>query len=326
VAENTKQRKWTPEEVEATRLRVLDVLRTEGLTQRNAANESGIPYGSLTPFLGGTYAGDESRISEKAERWLTARARREAKRPRLAIQSFVETPTSSMVNDALGHAQDVPDIVVITGPPGTGKTSALCEYSRRNPNVHKLVAEPSLSTVRQLLQALATAIGAFDAGGQHRVSRSIATRLTGTGALIIVDEAQHLSSAMLDQLRTFHDQCGIGIALVGNESVIGRLEGGRRSAEYAQLFSRVGLRVKIGRRKSEVMADVVPLLDAWGVPEGEAREKLRAIATYPGALRGMRKTWVIAQMLARAEERDVEGADILLAWQRLSSVPLGEAA
>jgi DNA transposition AAA+ family ATPase len=326
VTENSGKRKWPEEEIEAVRARVQEVLRTEGLTQKEASAESGIAYGSLTPFLGGTYAGDASRVAEKAERWLVARARREAKRPRMPTQSYIETTTSRAVHDALAHAQDVPDMVVITGPPGTGKTTSVCEYTRRNPNVHKLVAEPSLSTVRVLLQALAAVLGTYDQGSQHRISRAIASRLTGTGALLIVDEAQHLTSAMLDQLRAFHDQCGIGIALVGNEAVIGRLEGGKRSAEYAQLFSRVGLRVKVGRRKRDVLADVTPLLDAWQVPEGATREKLRAIATYPGALRGMRKSWTIAQMLARAEEREVEEQDIVLAWERLSSVPLGEAA
>lgn len=326
MTERKTERKWSEEEIEAVRLRAVETLRTDGLTQKVAAAESGIAYGSLTPFLGRSYAGDESRIAEKVERWLNARARRAATRPALPTQQFVATPGSEQIHQALAHAQDVPDMVVITGPPGTGKTSAVCEYTRRNPNVHKLVAEPSLNTVRVLLQALAGLLGTYDLGSQHRMSRALAARLAGTGALLIVDEAQHLTSAMLDQLRAFHDQCQIGIALVGNEAVIGRLEGGRRNAEYAQLFSRVGLRIKVGRGKRQVMADVVPLLESWGVPEGEPRQRLQAIATHPGALRGMRKTWVIAQMLARSEDREVEGVDILHAWERLSSVPLAEAS
>lgn len=326
VSEKKTERKWNEEEIEAVRSRAVETLRADGLSQKEAAAESGIAYGSLTPFLGRSYAGDASRIAEKVERWLAARARRAATRPRLPVQAFVETPGSEAIHQALAHAQDVPDMVVITGPPGTGKTSAVCEYTRRNPNVHKLVAEPSLNTVRSLLQALAGLLGTYDLGSQHRMSRALSARLSGTGALLIVDEAQHLTSAMLDQLRAFHDQCAIGIALVGNEAVIGRLEGGRRSAEYAQLFSRVGLRIKVGRGKRQVLADVAPLLDSWGVPEGEARKRLAAIATHPGALRGMRKTWIIAQMLARAEEREVDGTDIVHAFERLSSVPLAEAS
>jgi hypothetical protein len=36
----------------------------------------------------------------------------------------------------------------------------------------------------------------------------------------------------------FLDQAGIGIALLGNETVYARLEGGTRAAQYAQLFIR----------------------------------------------------------------------------------------
>lgn len=320
------ERRWSAEEQEAIRVRVQETIRTEDLTQKAVAVESGIPYGSLTPFLGGTYAGDGSRMCEKLERWLAARERRAAAQVPLPQQIFVATPTAQAIHDVLAHAQDLPDMVTITGAPGTGKTSAVCAYVRANPNVHKLVAEPALNTVRALLQALAALLGVYDLGSQHRISRLVGRRLTGTRGLIVVDEAQHLSSAMLDQLRAFHDQAPVGIALVGNEAVIGRLEGGRRSAEYAQLYSRVGMRLRVGRSARAVAADVEPLLTAWDVPEGEVRARLRAVARQPGALRAMRKTWVIAQLLARAEERAVAAADVSLAWERLSSAPLGEAA
>lgn len=326
MSERKTERKWGEEEIEAVRSRLRDVMSAEALTQKQVAADSGIAYGSFTPFFGGTYAGDASRVAEKVQAWLQAHERRAALRPALAMQTFIATPGAADIHQALAHAQDVPDMVVVTGPPGTGKTTALCEYTRRNPNVWTLIAEPSLNSVRALLQGLAACVGTDDLGSQHRIAREVSRRLAGTRGLIIVDEAQHLSSQMLDQLRAFHDQCQIGIAMVGNEAVIGRLEGGRRSAEYAQLFSRVGLRIKVGRGRRQVLADVAPLLESWGVPEGDARKRLQAIATHPGALRAMRKAWVIAQMLACAEQREVTGDDIVHAWARLSATPLAEAS
>lgn len=314
------ERVWSEADQEQLRQRVGELIRTEDLTQKQVAAESGIPYGTLTPFLGGTYAGDGSRVCEKLARWLAARDRRAGAALPPPSQQFVETPTARAIHDVLAHAQDLPDMVTITGAPGTGKSSAVCAYVRANPNVHKLVAEPALNTVRSLLQALAALLGVYDLGSQHRISRTIARRLTGARALLIVDEAQHLSSAMLDQLRSFHDQCPVGVALVGNEAVIGRLEGGRRSAEFAQLYSRVGMRLRVGRSARSVLADAEPLFAAWGVPE-QVRPRLRAIARAPGALRAARKTWTIAQLVARAEGRDVSADDIALAWERLSAQP-----
>jgi len=154
----------------------------------------------------------------------------------------------------------MPDISVLTGAPGVGKTRAACQYKRLNPNVFKILAEPALSTVSALLGALAHELRVTEVGRQDRVARLLKQRLAGTRALIIVDEAQHLTTEMLDQLRAFHDQAEIGIALVGNSAVIGRLEGGRRSNEYAQLYSRVGMRLN---RREPKKADVEALLDAW---------------------------------------------------------------
>jgi DNA transposition AAA+ family ATPase len=323
MTDETKPRKWSDAEVEALRGQVNDLLRREDLTRRQAADESGIKYGTLTPWLGGTYAGDCSRIAEQLVQWMDARGKRAAIRAVLPQIAFVATPTSEAIHSLLHHAQSLPDMVVVTGAPGTGKTFAVCEFTKRTPNVFKLVADPSLNSVRALLGALANLLGTYDAGSQYRISRAVTQRLTGISALIIVDEAQHLTSAMLDQLRAFHDQAGCGIALVGNEAVIGRLEGGRRSAEFAQLYSRVGMRM---RRPRPHTADVEALLDAWQVEDTGPRGALKAVARQAGGLRSMNKTWRLASMLARSEGRALTAADVDVAWRRLAASPVTQEA
>ncbi len=316
-------RKWSREEQEALRAEVDSLLRDEDITRRQMANESGIAYGSLTPWLGGTYAGDGSNVATRVKIWMDARVKRQAVRPATAAPRFVPTPTADAILNVLAHAQHMPDMVVITGAPGTGKTSAACQYTRSNPNVWKLVADPSLNSVRALLGALAQMLNTYDQGSQYRISASIRNKLTGTGGLIVVDEAQHLNSAMLDQLRAFHDQCGVGVALLGNEAVVGKLEGGRKSAEYAQLYSRVGMRLK---RPKPLKGDVEALLDAWGVEASDVREQLRAVARYAGGLRNLQKCHRLATMVAQAEGRSLSVEDIRLAWERLGATPGAQAA
>jgi hypothetical protein len=85
------------------------------------------------------------------------------------------------------------------------------------------------------------------------------------------------------------------------------------------------MRLRVGRSARAVLADAEALLEAWGVPE-EVRPRLRAIARQPGALRAARKTWTIAQLVARVEQRGVTDADITLAWERLAAQPVAEAA
>jgi DNA transposition AAA+ family ATPase len=315
MSDTSKPRKWGEEEIEAVVRRVDDLVRAEDMTRKQVAAESGVAYGTLTPFLGGTYAGDRSRIAEKLEIYLASRGKREAIRAAVPAAGFVATPTATAIHDLLAHAQGMPDMVVITGAPGTGKTFAACAYTRGNPNVWKLVASPALNSTRALLGELASLLGVYDAGSQYRIARDVMRRLSGTQSLIIIDEAQHLTSAMLDQLRAFHDQSPCGIALLGNDAVVGRLEGGRRSAEYAQLTSRVGMRMK---RRAPQKGDVVALLDAWGAT-GAPRDALAGVAKQAGGLRSMHKTWRLASMLARAETRELVAEDIDMAWKRLAS-------
>lgn len=324
MSDETKPRKWSEEEQEEVRQRVAALRQSEDLTWKQISNESGLKNGTLTPWMGRTYAADGSNVAEKLQRYLEAREKAQAVRGSMPAPRFVSTPTSEAIMRVLAHAQHMPDMVVITGAPGTGKSSAACEYTRTGTlNVYKMVADPSINSVRALLGALANLLGTYDQHSQYRISRSILQKLQGTGALIIIDEAQHLTSAMLDQLRAYHDQANIGIALLGNEAVIGRLEGGRKSSEYAQLYSRVGMRLK---RTKPLKGDVDALLDAWGVEAGTAREQLRATARLAGGLRNLNKTWRLAQMIATNEGRALSAGDVQMAWQQLSSQPLGDAA
>ena len=72
----------------------------------------------------------------------------------------------------------------------------------------------------------------------------IVQRLQGTKGLLILDEAQHLMLPALESLRSIHDATACGLVLMGNEAVYSRLSG-RRSAEFAHLFSRVGMVLKL---------------------------------------------------------------------------------
>lgn len=286
VSDEPRNIKLSEDAQEKIREQVKEVIRTEDITRRQVASESGIPYGTLTPFLGGTYAGDGSRVAQSLVIWISSRAKRQAVRAAVApAPRFVATPTSADIMRVLAHGQHMPDMVVVIGAPGTGKSSAACEYTRTNPNVWKLVAEPSINSVRSLLGALAHLIGAYDVHSQYRIARSIMQKFQGSGGLLIIDEAQHLSSAMLDQLRTFHDQAGVGIALVGNEAVVSRLEGGRKASEYAQLFSRVGMRLKRSKPKTKTLANPAGVSDPAFLDSGQANKVLEGLKAWRTRLR-----------------------------------------
>jgi DNA transposition AAA+ family ATPase len=324
VAEPT----MSPEDIETVRARVRATMTERRMAMTDVARQVGIAYGTFSSWMGNTYKGRNAHIAEQTQHWLNgleAQERTRAMAPR--APAFVPTPTSEAVIATLEHAQYMPELVVITGAPGVGKTSAARWYAARNPNVWMLTGEPTMSSPRALLDTLAEALMVQERGlSSLRLSGALARKMTDTNGLILVDEAQHLTSQTLDQLRKFHDQVGIGIALLGNESVYARLEGGTRSAQYAQLFSRVGMRLQ---RPHALKGDIDKLLDAWGIPGKDERALLHAIAKKPGALRNVTKVVRMAHMLAGGEGAEQMGdSHIRLAWERLSSgAPLpGEAA
>ncbi|MBX9750870.1 MAG: AAA family ATPase [Roseococcus sp.] len=325
MSDDVTGRKYSQEDQQLLRQRLLEHRNTKDLRWKDIAAESGVPMGTLSPWAGGTYQGEGSPIAEKVERYLASTEKREAVRAIAPDMGFVMTPSAQDFMALLNRAQHMPDMSVLTGAPGVGKTKAACEYKRRNPNVFKIVAEPSLSTIPALLGSIAHELRVTEVGRQDRIARLIKQRLIGTRALIIVDEAQHLTTEMLDQLRAFHDQAEIGIALVGNSAVIGRLEGGRRSQEYAQLYSRVGMRLN---RREPKKGDVEAMLDAWGVEEKDVRLALRAVAKQGGALRSCNKAFLLAQMIAANEGRTLSTEDVQLAYGQISDqrVPLRDAA
>jgi hypothetical protein len=309
----------SPDEIEAIRAQVRALMEAEKLTMVDVAKASGIAYGTFTAWLGKTYAGNNVRVAEQVRRWLESRkaaARAHALAPR--APAFIETPAAEAFFAGFEHAQHMQDLVVITGVPGTGKTSAAEAYRARTPNVWVITGEPTLNSPASLLEELADRIGLHErASGGRRISQAIVRRLAGCGGLLIVDEAQHLPSPALDQLRTIHDLARIGTVLLGNETVYGRIGGGARSAHYAQLSSRVGMRLA---RNRVTKRDVDMLLDAWNLAGKEERALLHAIARKPGALRNLTKTIRFAHLLAGAAGAEaVTESHIKAAWERLAN-------
>jgi DNA transposition AAA+ family ATPase len=287
---------------------------TAGLTQALIAKESGVSATTLSQWLADQYPGDNDAVAVKVKRWLDARQAREEEQRRMpAAPDFVSTPTAERVLVALQYAQMAADITVIYGGAGLGKTSAIRHYATVSPQVWVATMTPASASVVTCLEEICEQIGIAYSGGASRLHRAILKKISGTGGLLVIDEAQHLSVAALDQLRSIHDATGIGLALVGNESVFTRMSGGQRAAYLDRLFSRIGKRVSLnGASKQDVRA----IAGAWGMGD-DCRKALEGIAALPGALRGVTKAIRLATATASAAGRPVCCDDVRSAWREL---------
>lgn len=302
------------EEEQTLRDRVRVEMETGRLSQGKAATEIGISSTALSQWLAGKYPGDILTLEAKVARWLDSRTERAKLAATLpTAPAYVELPTSRRIAAGLSYAQMAGDITVIYGGAGTSKTTTAKEYAAGHPNVWLATMTASTNTLGPCLERVALACGLRPTNARAaRIEADLVERLEDTNGLLIIDEAQHLGTRAIEALRGLHDATGVGLAIMGNELVYARITGGRRSAEFAQLFSRIGKRVRLTR---PTQADVDALLSAWSVSGKEEREAVLEIARRPGALRGVTKALRLASLFAQGEE--VQLRHIRAAWRDL---------
>ncbi|MFT8804561.1 MAG: AAA family ATPase [Acetobacter aceti] len=315
-------------EAHAERARVLRVelqavMDRDGLSAASVGSQSGIGVSTVRAWLNDTYSGRVDNVNAKIETWLKAQSSRDRIRKKVvAAPGYLDLPTADTFMTVFEFCQATPEMGLITGGAGIGKTTAAEEYQKRSPNVWVMTCSPTVSSPSAVLNKVRVVIEMTDVRARD-LEENIVRRLRGTGGLLIVDEAQHLRKDGIDALRSLYDVAKIGVVFMGNESLRKRIEGMGRDVDFAMIFSRVGMRKK---RDRPITKDIVMLLDAWGVSDQACRSRLRWIALQPGALRQMSKVLAYARMLARGADRDTETMrDIEMSWKELTGNDLPAA-
>jgi DNA transposition AAA+ family ATPase len=292
------------------------VKKESGQSWSEIAQQSGIPSGTISQWAAGKYQGDSLRVASDVRRFLDARASLAAlKAGAIENPGFIETATARRFLQLYAWAHSG-EIVAIAAGPGTGKTEAAREYQTRASNVWLATMAPSSSGVQPMQITVLSAMGVDEArGSPQQLSARVLAKVRGSRGLVIIDEAQELSEKALDEVRSWHDETGVGIALVGDERVIGRL-GGLRRRELARLHSRVSMRhIQAGPTAQDAEA----VARGWGISAADQLKFLRALASKPGGLRGITKVIKLAALLAADEGRALALDDLRAAWSQLNT-------
>lgn len=282
-----------------------------------ASRLQGINHTSLSLWVKSNYNGPGARFAEAIYRYrqtLISQAALKSDRPE--APTFFETETSKDLCSLLNQAQGGRIVYAALGA-GLGKTKAARHFQECNSNVFLVTVAPSTAGLFNLQKEVLFALGFKTArGSTQTLSRQIKDHVRNLpNALLILDEAQHLLVSSIEEVRSWHDETGMGIALFGNEQVQQTLDGGTRSAAFAQIFSRVG---GCCVRSRPLAADVEALLEAWGVTEEKACAEVHRIAQLPGALRSATFVLELAHMVAAYEKEDLQAKHVELAWTQLS--------
>ena len=300
---------------DALRAKVREYQESHKASQSAVGDLAGVAESTFSAWLKGTYKGDNSKVEERVRTWLrSVDVFAGARKSSLRNKKFAQTVSAQKMIVALEHAQALPDVAVISTTSGVGKTETCMYYQKTRPNVWHLTSDPSLHSHGKMMDYLRDVLN-IPKMPPHKLSRAIADRLSNSQGLIIIDEAQHLSTRCIDMLRSIHDRSGIGMAIVGNADIWGRIEGGGRNAELAQLFSRVGIRVTIARLSDK---DIEIVLDTLEIADPKQRQILKTIAKEPGALRSLYKVLGLAMIVADGAGEPLNETHLLRSWGRFS--------
>lgn len=310
--------KVTPVDIEEQRRWLRDHKASTQAGWSQLAKRLGMPQGTISQFGSEKgYAGDEQKVAETIFRYrqtLATQASLQIEAPE--VPDYFETPTSRNFIDLLAWAQRGRIVVAATGP-GTGKTMSAKHYKACYQNVFMATMTPSTAGVNNMQQEVLAALGEANAvGTPQKLSQQIRVKVRDLkNPLIIIDESQHLSEKAIEEIRSWHDAVGVGIALFGNVGVMQRLEGGNRKAAFAQLFSRISLKLI---RPVPLEADADALAEAWDVHGEAERAHIRRVAMLPGGLRGATMMLELGSMIAAWEKMPVALDHLQDAWAQLS--------
>ncbi|EOF6578531.1 AAA family ATPase, partial [Salmonella enterica] len=230
--------------------KLIQLLEGTGYTQKKVATKTGLSTAVISQYLKGVYNGNIRNV----ENVLADFIRREEERARRqeVKESFVHTRLADLALGLISNTHMDGDIGVIFGPAGMGKSMVLRQYASTSKGVILIEADPGY-TAKVLLQELCARLGVKKTGNIHELSEECIQALTGTGWVILVDEAELLPYRALEVLRRIHDRSGVALVLAGMPRLLVNLKGSR--GEYAQLYSRVGMALDIEAHKAESETD-----------------------------------------------------------------------
>ncbi|WP_354624869.1 AAA family ATPase [Psychromonas sp. MME2] len=291
------------------------LINSSSYTQAQISRETSIGKTRLSQFLSNSYTGDNAPIISTLSQWLELHTNKQSVMP--SAPDFVKTTTAKQVISTLRYAQASrgDGMSVVMGAPGVGKSAAAKYYADNAPNCWLVVASPSLSSLVGFFYELAMELGIDNPPRRaNSLCHVIRHRLEGTNGLIVIDEADHLQLEVIEELRVMQQKVGVGLALVGNPTVYGKMVGDSRKVDLSRLESRIAKRLSIPKVKQ---SDITSIATAWGLTSDVELDLINNIAGKRGQLRKLSHTLRLASMIAQGSNQRMNESHIRSAFNDL---------
>jgi len=210
-------------------------------TGKLIANNVGVSPATIHLFRKNTYTGNNETVALKVQNFLDLQ--KQSAVNALKEPVFSMTTVSEDIFKTAKYALAYRKIAVIVGEPGCGKTVSVKEFHKRN-RTSILIEVDDTITTRSLLKLISKALRLREDGSLNDQLIEIVNSLKGTNRLLIIDEAENLSTKELETIRRIQDFAKIGLLLSGTKRLASKLRG--RRGELAQLYSRIGMKTEVG--------------------------------------------------------------------------------
>lgn len=294
---------------------VRDLAHENQWSKSEVGRQADVATGTFSQWYDGKYKGRYDNVTEKLENFLSSQKKSQSATSIIPqVPDYIEMPTAQNLQTAFMFAQAMPTIAIATVASGMGKTFAAREYKRKNPHVTHVELSPDAATTIHKMMLKIADVMSLQISNPIAVEAAImqALQKSGRNALLIIDEAQNLTDAHINQLRHFRDIAECGIVLLGNDETTTPYAGTKMVAGASpQIFRRIGHRFT---RLKPTSADIDLYVKAWGIEDEGARNLAAKIANKHGTLGTLKETIFAAAMIANGHGRAITGEDLKAAW------------
>lgn len=262
-----------------------DFMNKNGLTQAQIARSIGMSSGTISQYMKRIYKGDVGSLEKKLSDFVKNYNFKDEKASKSV--EVVETKDLKMTKHIIDDAVIGNELSVIYGSAGCGKTTAIKEYIKTHPEAILIEAIPGMQ-LNSVLKAICEKASVTVAKSSEEMIKAISKEFgrSRRETILIIDEAENLTTKTLEAIRRIWDFSSVPTVLVGTPALINNLKG--RNGELLQLYSRVSGKYEF---KGLCEAD-------WTALFGDFSESIKEITTH---LRRAMNIYKKAQRFAKAE-------------------------
>ncbi len=226
---------------------------------------------------------------------------------------FVDISASKAVRSAIEAAVDLGYPSLITGEPGTGKTTALLHHTAELSGVYCQVGQASKSVAGMYQMLLDAHSYGTDAKFLRDLSDVVYSQLRPSymderGRLLVVDEIQTLDLAALRELLNIQETCRIPLVLCGNDERLAKTNS--RDSAIDQIKSRIGVIRKLGKPLPEDCRDIAIEFNVEGKDARTALETFGCQTSLRDLVRVLEIASVITGGFGSIQLRHIEQATL----------------